>query len=494
MADAALLADLDQIVRGAAPGALVCDNSGSGEAYQGLTFDFADFNDYHFYADLHYFNPLLDHFQRDWRAPRPWIFGEFCDKDDYRDPAGLLEDGARPWWRDLYGVEGNPARWAYPQQETRMAALGLPFSDAQISRDARRESLAVRKFILEQTRLRRAIGGYVVTGLRDTPITTAGIFDDHDGPKFDPAAFRAFNADTVLLLERGRARVWQGGGDRPAPIDPFNHAAGAPVELHVVLAHAGLAPREAMLTWALVPPGATEPALAGRERVTLGDESPRRIAGIRFDAPGITDAQEWRLHVALDGVCANVWPLWFYALDADPYAGLVIDDPGRGDGRFGPPDAGQVLLTTRLSPEMIAWVNAGGRALLLDPGGGGLPVIEAPFWRESIQLFYPHPALAGFPHQGYADMQFYHLATDRAFDPARLGEALPGAAFVPIVRRLDARLFTLAEYLVEFRVGAGQLIASTLRFGGGTGDQVHDLMASPAGRWLLAGLARYLRG
>ena len=36
------------------------------------------------------FTPLMDHFRRDWRAPRPWIFGEFCDADDYRDLAPQL--------------------------------------------------------------------------------------------------------------------------------------------------------------------------------------------------------------------------------------------------------------------------------------------------------------------------------------------------------------------------------------------------------------------
>src|SRR5262249_55051293 len=60
--DAQLLGQLDTIVRSRVRGALFCDNSGSGEAYGGLTYDFADFNDYHFYCDLHYFDPLVDHF------------------------------------------------------------------------------------------------------------------------------------------------------------------------------------------------------------------------------------------------------------------------------------------------------------------------------------------------------------------------------------------------------------------------------------------------
>jgi hypothetical protein len=495
MADAALLSDLDTIVRSAVTGVLVCDNSGSGEAYRGLTFDFADFNDYHFYCDLHYFNPLLDHFQRDWRPPRPWIFGEFSDKDDYRSPASLLEDGARPWWRDLYGIEGSPAHWAYPEQEQRMAALGLPFSDEQISHIARRESLVMRKYILEQTRLRRSGGGYVVTGLRDTPITTSGIFDDHNRPKHDPAAFRAFNADAVLLLERRRARTWQHGGDRPAPVDAFNYPMGAPVELHIILAHTGLAQPQAQLIWGLYAPDSAEPVIAGHESLTLAEDSPGRIATIRFDAPALTGAQQYLLRVALAGIGENQWPLWFYALDSDPYAGLSLYNPAEGAASFAPPEAG-ILLATMFTSEMSAWVAEGGRALLLASDGGGLPVIGVPFWRESTKLLYPHPVLADFPHQGYSDMQFYHLATDHAFDTPRLAAAIPGltqTAIHPIIRRLDARLFTVADYLVELHIGKGRLIASTLRFEGGAGDQVNGLMANVAGRWLLRALVSHLQ-
>ena len=42
--------------------ALVRDNSGSGECYGGLATDFADFFDYHFYADLENMEPLMESF------------------------------------------------------------------------------------------------------------------------------------------------------------------------------------------------------------------------------------------------------------------------------------------------------------------------------------------------------------------------------------------------------------------------------------------------
>ncbi len=490
MADADLLADLDAIVRGAATGVLVCDNSGSGEAYAGLSFDFADFSDYHFYCDLHYFNPLLDHFHRDWRPARPWIFGEFCDSDDYRAADCLMDSGARPWWRDVYGVEGSPQRWAYAEQETRMAANELPFSDAQLVEISRRQSFIARKYILEQTRLRRRIGGYVVTGLRDTPISTSGIFDDRGQPKFDPAAFRRFNDDAALLLERGRTRAWRSGGDRPAPIDLHNYWAGSSADLRVVLAHTGLSQSSGVLRWQLSAAG-DQPALRGEQRVSLPDSSPAEIARLTFELPQTATAHRWTLFLELDGVCENQWPLWAYPAAPDWPADLMLYDPtgtltGLQAQPFDPRRA-EVLVATVFSAEVQAFVRSGGRAVVLAQPDAGLPTRAVPFWRESIKLLYPHPLLARFPHEGCADLQFYHLATDYAFDTPRFDQHVNGLAAVqPVMQRLDARLFTLLDYIVELRVGAGHALATTLRLAGSAGDQVCGLQASPAGRYLLA--------
>lgn len=494
MADAALLRDLDHLVRNAVTGALVCDNSGSGEAYAGLSFDFADFNDYHFYCDLHHFVPLLNHFRRDWRPARPWIFGEFCDKDDFRIP-----DDPRPWWREVYGIEGNPERWAYPEQEQRMAAHDLPFTSEQIREISRRESLLFRKFILEQTRLRPAIRGYVVTGLRDTPISTSGVFDDDNQPKYDPAQFRMFNDDAVLLLETGRKRIWQHGGDQPDPVDCFNHLCGASADLRVVLAHTGgLAPDKTELRWGIFAPGSLTPAYAGEMWVNLPTSSTAEIARIGFTVPALAQAEEWRLHVTLDGICENQWSLWFYPVDPAPLdMDISLYDPTgalRGSSAiFTPPD-GKVLLTSVLTPAVQEWVTGGGRAILLAAaGGGGLPLVGVPFWRESIKLLYAHPMLADFPHRGHADLQFYHLAASHALDTARLPASIPAlSGMAPIIRRLDARLFTLTDYLIELHIGKGKLLATTLCFTGGQGDQVRRLEHHPAAQHLLSLMIRYL--
>ena len=492
MADDEMLSGLSVMAREATCGALLCDNSGSGEAYAGLNSDFADFADYHFYCDLHYFTPLLDHFRRDWRRPRPWIFGEFCDSDTYRDP-DALDAGGRPWWRDLYGIEGNPGRWAYPEQAERMAALGLPFSNAELAAVSDRQSLVIRKLILERTRLRRDIGGYVLTMLRDTPIATAGVYDDFGQPKFEPGEFHRFNADAVLLLDQGRARRWTAGGDRPAPRDLHNHFGGTTATFRLIVAHVGAAPGHS-LAWRLIAPDGREYA-GGNVPIAAWPPAgpPAEIASLELTLPQVDEAGEWTLEAAVEGVASNHWPLWIYPpVSLDVPGAAAYDPAGQFGGRWPEwtpgSEAPRLLMAGVFDASVEAFVRGGGRVILLLPDGGWRPARPVPFWREAINLLHDHPLLRRFPHRGHTDLQFYNLAADHALDAAALAEMHP----VPVMGRLDARLFTASAYLLELRPGAGQMLASTLHFFGGAGDQVRRTDDKPAAVFLLREMMDYL--
>ncbi len=509
--DAELLGRLDGIVRGATGGVLVCDNSGSGEAYGGLAFDFADFNDYHFYCDLHFFEPLVDHFSRDWRPPRPWIFGEFCDADDYRDLNEIAQafGGELPWWF----TEWNPLHprtfVGYPAQRERMQKLDLGLGDAALMRLSRRQSFVVRKTILEKVRARAGMGGYVVTSIRDTPLASSSMFDDLGRSKYDPEAFRQFNADSVLLLGRGRARRWTHGGDRPAPFEPYSFPAGQAAGLEIVLAHAGPSLPGGRLVWEVV--DAAGRRIGGGEAAVSGPLTggrPRSIGRAVFAAPPSDRAVTLRLQASFTPqgrpAISNSWSLWIFPVVSAWPAGLGVLDPnGALSGlddlleaarRVETPDAGlRVLITNVLTDDVLSFARGGGRVLLIQHGDRPLPARAVPFWREGIGLIGDHPVLAAMPHDGVLDLQFYGLATDRALDTARLAEVLPDAAEVRTpLRRLDARQFDVTDYLLEMRLGAGRLAATTLRFQGGLGDQPVGLRAHLAGRWLLLNLLQYL--
>jgi hypothetical protein len=509
-ADAALLGQLDDLLRRNTNGILACDNSGSGEAYGGLSFDYADFNDYHFYCDLHYFTPLVDHFRRDWRPPRPWIFGEFNDMDDYRDLDEIAAAfaGDLPWWYTARNPIHAEDKLSYHRQDERIRELdlGLGFDGQALQRISRAQSFVIRKHILEKVRARAGMGGYVVTGLRDTPLATSAVFDDLARAKYPAEAFRHFNTDSVLLLEQGRARRWINGGDRPTPRDLHNHVAGAPVSLRLLLANTeGDVPAQD-IRWRLLDPDGAQ-ALSGDATFPAAPGLLREIARLDFNAPSIEHPAEYTLEAEL-GHLRNTWPLWFYPPVTDWPGRLAMYDPagtlaGLDDlidaavslpeVSAAPNDGDTLLITSVFTPAIDAFVRSGGHALYLNAGAGGLPVIPCPFWRESVKLLYDHPVLADFPHRGHADLEFYNLATDHALDTAGLKRLLHGEdGLAPILRRLDARLFTTSEYLVELRMGRGALLASTLRFWGGAGDQVAGLRANPAGRWLLRRILEHM--
>jgi hypothetical protein len=514
--DGDLLGALNQAVCGRVSNVLVCDNSGSGESYGGLDFDYADFTDYHPYYDLHYFEPLLDNWRRDWRLPRPWIFGEFCDSDTFRDLGEILQanGGQRPWWL----TEDNPVTlWrleskAMLEAEQRLGASQTEFSPQELTRISYAQSLVVRKFTLELIRRRKGIGGYVVTGLRDTPISTSGLWDDLIRPKWTAEQLRPINGEAVLSLDGSRRRRWQFGGDRPDRLDIYNHWSGGQGHWAVILSLTGATwPSGEGLTWVLTDEVGAQLA-SGSNRIPDGQPgNPRQVGVIDFKLPQVDQPKELNLKVSLNGSglkVENQWSIWVYPSLPEPSSDLGILDPCGaldtcGDWlkpvqRIRPSDrlnTFRVILSTTWEAKTIRYVRNGGCLLLFQQGDAPLPARRCPFWREAIKLFSSHPfwQAGRFPQRGFTDLQFFGLASDVAFDTARLKRALPeGIDITPILRRLDAREFHISEYLFEAVIGTGRLLGCSLRLQGGLGTQPFGWERNVAGAAMLAALLRYL--
>lgn len=510
-----LLEDLNTVVRDLVTGVLVCDNSGSGESYGGLDFDFSDFTDYHPYCDIHYFEALLDNWRRDWQSPRPWIFGEFCDSDTFRDINEMIacNGGERPWWmtRDNPVTTWRPESLAMMEQESRLQQAQPGFSPQEIVEISYAQSFVERKYILESLRRRRGIGGYVLTGLLDTPISTSGIWDDLGRLKWDPAQFLPINGEAVLSLDVTRKRRWHHGGDRPDRLDVFNHLTGTTVRWNVILFFAGKDHfKGGTWSWSLVHSDGTV-ICSGSEEVIqeMQPGVPQELGRITCALPLVHKGTEYCLAISLGNhgsVVANHWPIWVYPEMPTPPAGMGIYDPmGQllvGEEWFSGVPAIQnvrdfprvgLILTPVLDEALLRFVKKGGKLLLLHQGSGPLPIRHCPFWRESIILFPEHPLWDSFPHCGYAGMQFFSTATDIAFDSSQLANSLPGLnALAPMMRRLDARQFHMSEYLFEARVGLGTLIGCSLRLQGGMGVQPHGMKRNIAGSALLSMILAYL--
>jgi hypothetical protein len=530
-----LLERLARDVREMSGGALVRDNSGSGECYGGLAEDYSDFYDYHFYADPHLLEPLMETFTPRWRPVRPWLFGEYADADTWRElPAG----GSAPWWA-VNDPDANPVSALKPDfrlhlQAERLKApgirpaAGVPRPPGALAAAAREHALLHRKLSLEATRAFPEAGGYNVTAIRDVPIATSGIFDDEGLAKFEPAELLPFNADLVLVPRWDLARVWV-RGDRVLEADRFNTLSRADWSLRIVASNFGPRVSAGDWSWSLSDAGGTrfasgsgslaQPLERGetRELLRMAARSPRvsvptrltASASLRHGAAGVQN--EWPIFVWPDtGTPAEPGHAPDHG-DATPRGegipagGLALDDPlgileplrqiygafdfgarGSGPRRSRP----RVVAATQLDERLRRWVRAGGRALLVQRGRGAFPHDSVGFWREGFAVFEEHPLASVIPPGRFRELALYGMATDTA-----LSWITPGAdlrSVKPIITRVDAREFTAQHYLVEIGLGRGRMIVTTLRVEGGMGRQPSGLANSAAARFLVDRCLRHL--
>lgn len=511
--DGPLLKHLNTIVRELSSGVLICDNSGSGEAYGGLPFDFADFVSYHTYADIHHFEPILDNWLRGWQAPRPWIFGETCDQDAFRDHDELIaaNGGQVPWWMtsEIPVYDWRPEVKALVEGRERLQRANLGFSNQELSEIGTKQALMIRKFWLEALRRRPETGGYVITGLRDTPIATAGVFDDFGRSRGTPEQYRCFNADAVLSMDVGRRRRWIPEGERVEPMDRHCVTAGTPMRWHIILSHTSEQAIQAPLHWKLVYSDgrvAASGSAQAQEPIVAG--IPREAGVIDCTLPYVRKPEALRLEVSLDHpqlALSNSWPIWIFPRPTSWPERVGIYDPGSAlealelqqvaqpvQGLSGD-DLPPLLITNLLSEEVQAYIRRGGRVLLLQGGNHPLPARRSSFWREALKLFPQHPIWEEFPVDGFADMQFFTLGSDVSIQSERIAEVLPDAEQITsIMRRLDARHFDVSDYLLELKLGAGRLLVCSLRLQGGAGAQPWGIRRNVTGLYLLMLLLQHL--
>jgi hypothetical protein len=250
------LGELYALVKRLTGSPLVRDNSGGGECYGGALREYADFADYHLYGDAHFARTTFRAFLDTLREPAPWLQGEFADHDTQRDFLALRQTvpPEQLWWLER-DPDVNPqgVRWFYetPFVEERMQQAGVWDALPQLVQSSRHEKVAYHKLVLETMRSLPQTSGYVVTGLKDTPIATAGILDERSELKISPESYTAFNTDTVLLLDWHRRRDWIAGGDRPANPDPYNHFGGCTVYPRIAVSHFGKPIAAAAIRWRL---------------------------------------------------------------------------------------------------------------------------------------------------------------------------------------------------------------------------------------------------
>jgi beta-galactosidase len=342
-------------------------------------------------------------------------------------------------------------------------------------RNSQRLQQICRKWEMELAR-KTPLAGFQWWTFKDDSWPTEGIVDDFTDakPGADAETIRRLNDDTVLLLAE----------------EPRTARAGEMLKRRVMVSHFGDRPlHRAKLMWELQ--GREERRVGGLmidievQKAGLND-----VGEIQMRLPMISVPAKYALHLTLHDnqqQIENEWRLWVFP-----------------EVKQMPP--GAVRIASSLSEEVIAYVEAGGRLLLMSrTDRGGLP--ERPCAAQSADIPYPlyfaptywgapyapgggnlgtviadHPALGTFPHEGFCDLQFLSLL--RGVGRADL-DALP-VKVTPIIRSItDWRLGAAAAYLYEVKVGKGRMMVTTFNFEQALAED------RPEARWLLHELIGY---
>ncbi|MCW5942709.1 MAG: hypothetical protein KIS66_10785 [Fimbriimonadaceae bacterium] len=461
---------------------LVKDNSGGAEMYGGDLREFGSFYDFHPYCDTPFYPVVLDSLLPGARREAPILLGEFNDVDVHRDLPRLKREA--PYWSSQDPALNDPGvRWQHDLpgflSRTRFAEEGP--KHRRLMRSSREKALFMRKYVHEAVRARDPIHGYVITGWRDTPISTAGVVDDEGALRYSAEETVAWNGENCLFLLPTRRPPWLDGGNRPGWLDPFCFHPGQAfwrLGIHTERAI------DAKGRWWIE--GASGILAEGSFSAATRAMGAQELAEIAWEAiePGV-----YTLGAAF-GETRNTWsfevvpkPDWTI-LD-----GWARHDPRRRLADLPLPELtaeAKGLVATGWHPSVASLLERDMPAvLLLDREG----TVSRPFWREAAYEPSEDPFWTGF---GAWDRWERWLAVsgDAALDPEALRRMGFGdRALAPVLTRIDTR--TYEELPVIARLGSA--LVTSLRPDGGLGVQPHGVSRNPSGAALLRALACVIR-
>jgi len=335
-----------------------------------------------------------------------------------------------------------------------------------------------RKFQIERVRRDPRVTGYHYWLIVDFPGGTGegdsweeGWFDYFWQPKgIRPAEGRVINNPVLLMLDADvdNRTLWNDSRKT--------------VEVH--LSNYGEQPiQDGVLRWRIEKEGES---LGSSERpgvvVPLGEvKSVGKITIGPF--PG-DKARKMTLVVQLDSggeVFENTWDFWCFPRDnlASDTAVPVFSRIRRAALKRlypfvvteGDPEPGSLMIAPSLDQDVVEFLREGGRVLVLAKKGQFSGAGDGHFFPDSGGAYgtivEEHPALKGFPHEGYGDLQFFNLLEGSwNFSLDRWPLTL-----TPIFGAVRTQSSFLSErkelsrigYIFETKVGEGRLLVTTLR-------------------------------
>lgn len=409
----------------------------------------ADFYDDHPYGNNRDWPSMLERFGRHLREhkPKPLLFGEAITSDTWVD----LEA-----WDRVHGERGPP--WWAPWCLDAQRAFGAWYSGrfgakalAQLLPESLEDALRNRKYQIERLRMDLPRAGYVMAVHRDFTKARMGFWDDLDRPKWTAEEW-AWHGDSMLCLDvPGDRRAFVGGGD---------------LAFAVRLAHAGHRSFRGELELELHL-GSGEPIRRWRRELAVAPgevsagEDWRPFAGEAGSFPALDAPRRVRLVARTRGShrIENHWDLWLLP-------------------ELGPPADLDVRVVDRLTPEDVAWIEAGGAALLrAGPRPGSLRTTS--LWYLRGAPFTPeHPAHETVPAALLRELQTFDLEGPCLVPLDHLRDQVdPILGFWESHDLREVRLHGLS---FSTRLGRGRLLVSALDH------------ASPAGAWVERKLTEHL--
>ncbi|RYG88354.1 hypothetical protein EON77_00760 [bacterium] len=274
----------------------------------------------------------------------------------------------------------------------------------------------------EAARARPAISGYVVAHLRDTPVTTSGLFDDFGAERFGTAEIAVWNSPTLLFLNPMRRAPWRSGGNVPRTLDPLCVTPGT--AMWRIGAHSET-PLSGRALWRLRDLEGVVVAEGVGASVCVPSLVPRDLTEIHWS---ISTPGRYSLEVEFGEAHAS-WPILVVApaLEEIP---LLYRWDAQAEARF-----------------------ASGEPAIIQIGAEGPDVVPGSFWRECALLF--DGISSGFESVSEPEFNLgvsVRSSLDLTAWKERVGE------ITPLIRRVDLRDYTQTAYAFRTR----NLIVTTL--------------------------------
>ena len=409
------------------------------------------------------------------------------------------------WWSSFPDVRtagkytGAMRPWSIELARSAAASRGTQHVLVEAAENSQRLQFIEAKMKMERCRRDNAIlAGICHFSAMDTTPSPQGIIDEFYDKKYASGElWRQTNGDTVVLSSLGfDDRVVVGGERLRAALflSDFSHP---PLE-------------NPEITWKMI----VDEEILDTGTISCSHEPFRtcRVGELETSVPSVEHPVTGCLKAAAgdrDREFRNDWSFWLFPGQSELPEGLAVygtpeltwltGGVGLAPVEEGELSAGKVrfLLTEKLTGEVGSFIRDGGRALLA--AGEGHTRRFTPKFRftEGWYYFTPpaqyppyvdgqngtiirnHPMLGDFPHEGFADLQFFRVmekAPPLELEPLGLdGED-------PVIRVIHTyQVGASLGHLVEVRFGKGSLVICSLDL-----DQT-----LPEARYLLGCICRY---